>query len=244
VFAFNNTPAAALGGCAPIEIALGVPRRDPISLVLYADRPLTAGVPSDFRAHVTAVVEAFKDIRMEAVRARAARRRREHARAPATLPVFEIGDWVLVADTSKDPVTWNILAQVLAKESDFIYRVRPVSGSRTEIRRHILHIREFDDRHFAAPANLLDAAEHYRDVEYPVEDFIDLRRTGREFEVLVRWEGFPPSDDTWEPLKLMLKSMPSFTRDWFHAARKDPKFSSAPYPSLLAAASRAYTQLQ
>ena len=248
VFAFNNTPVAALGLHAPIEVAIGVPRRDPISQVVLNDRPIVLRPNMDFTLHVTNITSAFNEVRLEARNARRARQQREHARVTHPMPHYSPGDYVLVADTTQEPVRWRILAQVLSKETDYIYCVRPVAPlgptQPAPLRRHILHIRAFDDAMYNAPAALLDAIQHYADAEYPVDDFLDIRKNGRELELLVRWDGFPESDDTWEPLRVMLKDMPAFTRQWFVSARMNPKYSHPHYTKLLTDAFRAFPQLQ
>jgi hypothetical protein len=245
-FAFNNTPAAALGDYAPIEVALAIPRRDPISTILAAGRPLRITPPADFADHVAEMHGSLSEIRAAATAARTARRSREHARADHALPVYQPGDWVLLPDLTRPTnASWSILAQVVSKESDYIYVVRPSTPPRDELRRHIVHLRAFDDASYNAPANLLEYAARYRDVEYPFSDFLDFRRdtAGRSFEVLVRWEGFPESEDSWVPIAGLMRDARTYTRNWFQAARSDPRFQDPAHTSLLNAVFQAYPQL-
>jgi hypothetical protein len=54
-----------------------------------------------------------------------------------------------------------------------------------------------------APANApLETSEeiHEDQEEYDVEEILDSRQNGRKFEYLVKWEGYPPEDNTWEPM--------------------------------------------
>ena len=244
-FAFNNTPAAALGDYAPIDVALGITPRDPVSAVLINDKPVRVRAPADFPDHVAELHRSLDAARELAAAARKARRDREHDRAAHPLPVFAPGDWVLLPDlTRPDNASWSILAQVVSKESDYIYVVRPSTPPHDELRRHIVHMRAFDDAMYRAPANLLEYAARYRDVEFPFDDFLDIRRNGRAFEVLVRWSGFPETDDSWEPLAALMRGGKKFPRDWLHAARTDPRFSKPPYPALLHAVFQAYPQLK
>jgi hypothetical protein len=237
-FAYNNAPAASLGHHAPIEVAFGIPPRDPVHTIINEDRPVNVTVPPDFAQHVAALHQSLTDIRGSASSARSTRRAREHAAVPNEMPNYSPGDWVLVPDLS-DPnaPTWTLLAQVISRESPFVYSVRLATPPHDELRRHVAHIRAFDDSAYAAPANLLEAAARYRDAPFPFEDFLDFRRSanGRTFEVLVRWEGFPASQDKWEPLTQLLRDAKTYTRTWFLAARDDPRFQDPGHVTLLRA---------
>lgn len=48
-----------------------------------------------------------------------------------------------------------------------------------------------------APSTLLQDAAN--DVEYVVDEIVDVRKGGNQLEYKVRWEGFSPVDDSWEP---------------------------------------------
>ena len=51
------------------------------------------------------------------------------------------------------------------------------------------------------------------DLEYEVERLVDHRRMGESLEFLVRWKGYQPCDDTWEP-QSNLKNCPKLLKEY------------------------------
>jgi len=49
------------------------------------------------------------------------------------------------------------------------------------------------------------AGEELGDDEYEFEEILDHRRAGRGYQFLVRWLGFGPEYDTWEPSRYLPK---------------------------------------
>jgi hypothetical protein len=45
-----------------------------------------------------------------------------------------------------------------------------------------------------------------RELEYEVQEILAERRNGARTEFLVRWEGYGPEDDTWEPTTNLLNA--------------------------------------
>jgi len=151
-----------------------------------------------------------------------------------------------VADFDHDPKApiWTTLAQVVARVTDFVYDVQTSVAPPKLLRRHIMHLRFFDDALYKAPAEILDYAAFYRDAEIPVEEYLDIRRNGRFLEINVRWVGHPAEPDTWEPINVLLKDMPTFTRDWIRSLKTDPTFQTNPYRILLKDVFNTYKQLR
>ena len=48
------------------------------------------------------------------------------------------------------------------------------------------------------PLEVLNDEEHYK-----VEMILDLKRQGRGTKYLIKWEGYPEADNTWEPYTLL-----------------------------------------
>jgi hypothetical protein len=49
---------------------------------------------------------------------------------------------------------------------------------------------------------------------FEVEAFVDLRKQGQHWEVKVRWRGYTPEEDTWEPLQQVWEDVPVLLKNW------------------------------
>ena len=65
------------------------------------------------------------------------------------------------------------------------------------------------------PPEVLNDEEHYE-----VEAILDSKKQGRGTKYLVKWEGYPEADNTWEPYAL-LKGMAEKALREFHEAYPD-----------------------
>ena len=55
------------------------------------------------------------------------------------------------------------------------------------------------------------------EIEYEVGEILDVRKEGRQFEYLIRWEGFDESEDTWEPFTKDLGHASEFIKEYYEA---------------------------
>jgi hypothetical protein len=67
-----------------------------------------------------------------------------------------------------------------------------------------------------APVALTDSAGDQR---YLVEAIVDYRLTDRGPEYLVRWRGYPPDQDSWEPKATLLADVPDLIADYQRSKR-------------------------
>ena len=95
--------------------------------------------------------------------------------------------------------------QILAKISTHMYRLQlPVSMRGIHDVFHVsllekTHEDTFPQRRQPPPPPIEIDGEQV----YEVADILDSRRRGRKVHYLVRWEGYGPEDDTWEPLEAL-----------------------------------------
>lgn len=242
--ALNHTPSDRLAGFAPVTLAFNHEPRDPISLLRRGDDFV------QFLNHlVDSAHESLVTLRREAADAREHRRAREagrqNRRARADEPPnLAPGTFVLVSTrlTSKTAYapTWARIAQVVSRDSPWLYTIRHLHPPHHEEQRHVQHLRHFEDAAYAMPAAVKDSLAFQARLEYTVDSFLDLRREGDVFQVLTRWAGFPdPEPPEWEPVQTMLRDVPTmlhaFVRDY---ERKHPR------SQLLTALFRRFPQLR
>lgn len=58
------------------------------------------------------------------------------------------------------------------------------------------------------------------DGQYEVEAIVERRKTRGRVEYRVRWKGYKPSDDTWEPRASLIKQIPGMVRDFEKSIKK------------------------
>jgi len=159
-----------------------------------------------------------------AVQAQTRRRGARRIRPGLTIPRINVGDLVLVAQTTcphKLRMQWTGPHQVLAAVNKFCYRVEPLlppPQKRPTITAHIVRIRRFSNAALGTPA------DRRRIEESAVRDFPDNfvqrfrahRRnpTTHRVELQVRWLGFDAAGDTWEPVASLVQTCPDLVEDY------------------------------
>jgi hypothetical protein len=133
------------GGRTPMELLTGLAPKSGVAHIAWlgvAADVATAIPESEVEHALTNMHTALKELWAEAVQVQQ-RRRRSNARAGGTLPIFEVGDLVLVAAAvrpDKLSVTWTGPHTVVGAASPFVYSVEPCLGpSATKPRRKEVH---------------------------------------------------------------------------------------------------------
>ena len=154
----------------------------------------------------------------EAVQAQNRRRGTRRNKPGVTIPRINVGDFVLVAQTTcphKLRMNWTGPHEVVAPVNKFCYQVRPLlppPQRRPLITVHIVRIRRFSNAALDTVADRRRMEESaVRD--YPdnfVQRFLDHRRNQRthKVELKVRWLGFDAAGDTWEPVASLVDTCP------------------------------------
>ena len=87
----------------------------------------------------------------------------------------------------------------------------------TTSEQHVTRLRFYAESSLNVSEELLEQIRHDQ-VTYEVHKFVDIRRTQpnvNEFELLVRWKGFDPVEDTWEELLPMYEQLPQAVIQFF-----------------------------
>jgi hypothetical protein len=67
----------------------------------------------------------------------------------------------------------------------------------------------------------IEVEESDQEQEYDVEKILDIRKEGRQWKYLVKWEGYDTSENTWEPLKHLRKEGVQELIEQFHLQNPD-----------------------
>ena len=128
---------------------------------------------------------------------------------------YQRGDWVLLSNAGthreryKYKLKWTGPHQISESISPNVYKIQLLDGKEitTHAARLELYEKANDEKPFHPAPELL--ALYRADAgELEVEKFLGLRRRKNEFEVKIRWLGFGPEDDTWEPVMTMADDLP------------------------------------
>jgi hypothetical protein len=199
-FAYNNAPHDSIG-MSPNQARYG------LSLDVsqgIADDPLRGEIPAA-RQRAEQLVETRKALEKswrETKEAQARGYNQKHR------PVeFQVGQTVLVSSKNIKTIRANKKLdhrylgpfEIIDRVGQQAYHLRlPAKYSRLHPVFHISLLKEYTRRAGEEPEriqpDLVDNEE-----EWEVEEILDFRRKAKTDQFLVRWKGFSPADDSWEP---------------------------------------------
>ena len=109
-----------------------------------------------------------------------------------THPKFKLAPW------------WYCPFKILAQVGSLAYKVEIPNQWKIHLVFHATILTEYketeshDPNFPKPPPEVLNDKEHYE-----VEAILDSKRQGRGTKYLVKWEGYPEADNTWEPYTLL-----------------------------------------
>ena len=209
------------GNVTPMELLMGVKPKQALKQLAWT------GIQADVRAQVdpAEITNELHDLHdnlpllwARAVQAQVKRRDAARLRPGVTIPRIQVGDMVLVAQTTcvhKIRMYWTGPHVVVAAVSRYCYIVEPmVPPPQKRVRRtaYIVRIRRFSngllgteaDRRAIEEAAIRDFPDNF------VQKFVGHRQNARTHvvELQVRWLGFDAAGDTWEPVTELMESVP------------------------------------
>jgi hypothetical protein len=208
----NNTPSAAIGGFAPVQVHTGLSARNPLSVVFRPEERdfVSLDVTSDF---VKAHVAKLQAVMVERHTLVAGVLPRGHTARPGEKPVdFGVGDWVLVSrehgnDRDKTLPPWWGPARVVDTVSDLVYKIQDVNSDKIYVV-HARHLRYYWDSSLVVTDKFKDVAA------YGAHGSAIVMVVGHNFSVdpptlCVQWESGP---DTWEPMRTIVEDAPQVVK--------------------------------
>ena len=144
------------------------------------------------------------------------------ARAKGKVPQFQIGEFVLVAAPvarAKFRVKWISPYRILDTLNDYVYVVEDVVTSRCKSV-HVQRLRLFAEASFQMTEDIRNQAAY--DDQTHLESIVDWRETDDALlELRVRWLGFTPAEDTWEPIDRLHEDQPELVERFLRQVQRE-----------------------
>jgi transposase InsO family protein len=240
----NRTAGADFDGLSPSELHLARRVDTPLDTVTFtslseAEQEALEGLPRS--AQVRAAYESASaavhacwlraaDIRERRrlqngrERERAAGRldRVRTAREKGKVPQFQLGEFVLVAAPvarAKFKVKWMGPFRIVETLNDYVYVVEDVVTARRKSV-HVQRLRLFAEASFQVTEDVRNQAAY--DDQTHVENIVDWRETDDALlELRVRWLGFTPAEDTWEPINQLHEDQPALVERFLRRVQRE-----------------------
>ena len=198
-----------------MEVMTGLRPSQPLDAVLLDGQlsavPELRELPGAVTEHVETLQEVLVSMHAatQDVRDHRTRARTQHSEGQEVN--FDIGDYVLVAgrEPRKLQPFWQGPYRVVYTVNPWVYVVQDlVTSAQREV--HVCRIRRYADSQFQVTASIRLAAEY--DQVAHVADILAHRRQDGQILLRVRWLGFDPGDDTWEPVPSLVEDVPALVR--------------------------------
>jgi hypothetical protein len=222
----NHTALPSLGNHAPMELFTGLPRPSPLHdafLLSNKKQPLVTADPATITAIIDGIRQAIKDMHQDTLSAREKQTllNKKQARGES-LVNFSVGDYVLrsrVDEKHKDKllVSW-IGPYVVVRADKNSFRVKSLTNGK-ELSVHASRLKFYADNEL----NVTDELIQHVSSQGTVLDVDELKghawnaRT-RDYDLQVAWVGLEEIEDSWEPLKALMKDIPLLVQRYILSA--------------------------
>ena len=212
-------------GTTPFQMMAGRPPATPMSVLAGKDGDAWTVEELDvsceqMQSWVAGWVREQEDLRRDVVkRVREQRERVREVSGRGYLPVFEVGDYVLVARVRKPGrvpklvQTWTGPWRVVSGGSEHVRVVEDiVTGETKEV--HVVRMRPYADSSLVVGAEVREVFEMTKHQgEFEIADVIsvgkDPARVG-EYRVQIAWVGLEDEEPTWEPMSTVYADAPKY----------------------------------
>ena len=144
------------------------------------------------------------------------------ARDKGAVPQFQLGDFVLVAAPvarAKFRIKWMGPFRVMDTLNEYVYVVEDIVTSRTKSV-HVQRMRMYAESSFELTEDIRTQAAY--DDQTHIENLVDWRETDDALlELRVRWLGFTPAEDTWEPADRLHEDQPALVERFLRRVQRE-----------------------
>ena len=217
----NHSVRPSLNNRAPITAFAGLPADNPLRTLLPPPPASPASldfVKAQRIVHIESLIKSLDELHRNVAEKRTRKRQQEvdrHNDRTRIRPVnFDIGDFVLVADTEKHSgnklrLKWKGPRRITRCESALVYEVEDLLNQSNNLI-HVSRLKFYADSQLHMTETLLDTIDH-NEVHYNVvTKILGLRfnSLNNRFEVQCKWKGFGLEEPTWEPFANMREDIP------------------------------------
>ena len=216
----NNTPRASLADRAPIELHIGRDKSTPIASIFNPQNPSTyiEGTQPDTESIIRQynLLQERLDTLHKDIEPTAKARHDTNQKARFNQPAsFQVGDFVLwsridsAQSHHKLTFMWRGPFRVVTTVSNHVYEIQHmIKGDRHTV--HASRLKFYHDSSLnTAPLQSFLASQ--QEFTYDVDSFTDLRKTGTQWQIKVKWAGFENAETTWEPFETIWKDVTKIT---------------------------------
>ncbi len=228
----NNTILTRLANRCPLTAFTGLPQDNPLNSVkCQLGKKLVFrtvdSIQSAQREYIEALQNSLEGIHKDIAQMTNKKRKsaiESHNRKTHIRPInFTDGDYVLrgvVQGKSgrKPSLKWHGPFRVVECRSNYIFVIEDLlTGEREEA--HGRRLRFFRNSSFNVTEELRHHLAYQKGELLIVEEFTGIRRKGTEFELRVKWRGFPEDESDWTSLSTLQEDVPDMVRDYIAELR-------------------------
>ena len=213
MFNLNQRPSRSLNNHTPIEIHTGLAPSSALDFVITGTKMRTMNWTTDMHQHFENLQTTLNTLHTQVRVTTQQTIERERDAEHKEIPKFELGDYVLHCTIDRIPRTgklqfqWVGPQQVIDTESPYVYILRDIVSNR-RIKSHVTRMSFYSTQQLEVTGDLRQLTAR-QGLEYPIDHIVGLEPTGtNDVVVRVRWAGFQPEEDSYEPFGSFLTQVP------------------------------------